>query len=61
MKVKNLQNWFDRKEKTTRKIEDEPYVISKERFDEVNATKFGLLVEEIAEAKVKEEAPKKKK
>ena len=61
MKVKNIQNWYDKKESVTRKTKDEAYVISKERFDEVNATKFGLLVEEIAEAKVKEEAPKKKK
>lgn len=59
MKVKNLQNWFDKKEKVTRKIQDEPYVISKERFDEVNNTKFGVLVEEVLEEK--KEAPKKKK
>ena len=59
MKVKNTQIWFDQKDKVSRKPKDEPYVMSKERFKEVNGTRFGVLVEEIIE--VKKETPKKKK
>ena len=59
MKVKNTQIWFDQKDKVSREPKDEPYVMSKERFEEVNGTRFGVLVEEIIE--VKKETPKKKK
>ena len=59
MKVKNIQNWYDKKESVTRKTKDEAYVISKERFDEVNSVGLGELVEEVLEEK--KEPPKKKK
>ena len=59
MKVKNTQIWFDQVEKKRRTPKEKPYTISKERFDEVNGTKFGVLVEEIVEEK--KETPKKKK
>ena len=59
MKVKNTKVWFDQVEKKRRTPKEEPYTISKERFDEVNGTKFGVLVEEVVEEK--KETPKKKK
>ena len=59
MKVKNIKVWFDQVEKKRRTPREEPYTISKERFDEVNGTKFGVLVEEVVEEK--KEPPKKKK
>ena len=59
MKVKNIKVWFDQVEKKRRTPKEEPYTISKERFDEVNGTKFGVLVEEVVEEK--KETPKKKK
>lgn len=59
MKVKNKQVWFDRQEGKRRTPKDDVYTISKERFDEVNATPFGVLVEEVLEEK--KETPKKKK
>ena len=49
MKVKNKQVWFDRQEGKRRTPKDDVYTISKERFDEVNATPFGVLVEEVVE------------
>ena len=59
MKVKNTKVWFDQVEKKRRTPKEEPYTISKERFDEVNGTSFGVLVEEVLEEK--KEPPKKKK
>ena len=59
MKVKNTKVWFDQVEKKRRTPKDDVYTISKERFDEVNGTSFGVLVEEVIEEK--KEPPKKKK
>ena len=58
MKVKNIKVWFDRKEKIKRQPKDEAFDVTKERFEEINGTRFGALVEEVVE--VKKEAPKKK-
>lgn len=57
MKVKNLKVWYDRKEKVKRQPKDDEFVVSQERFEEINGTNFGQLVEEVEE--VKKEEPKK--
>lgn len=46
MKAKTLKKFKDRKEGTVRKIGDQ-FEITKERFQEINGTKHGVLVEEI--------------
>lgn len=50
MKVKAITNFTDLKENVERKENDE-FVVSKERFKEINSTKHGKLVEEVKEEK----------
>lgn len=52
MKVKTLVRFKDIKEKVTR-VKDEEFVVTKERFKEINSTKHGELVEEVKEIKRK--------
>lgn len=61
MKVKNLRDWYDKKEKMQRKPKDDVFVVSQERFNEINNTSFGVLVEEVPEEKKDEpkKSPKK--
>lgn len=56
MKAKALKPFIDGKEGVTRKPGD-TFTLSKERYEEINSTKFGVLVAEVAEAKMQ---PKKK-
>ena len=51
MKAKTIVSSFrDKKEKVTRKLNEE-FIVSKERFKEINSTKYGKLVEEVKEKK----------
>ena len=56
MKVKVIKPFIDKKEGVTRQTGD-TFVLSKERFEEINSTKFGVLVKAVAEETAK---PKKK-
>ena len=56
MKARALKPFIDKKEGVTRKTGD-TFVLSKERYEEINSTKFGVLVEAVAEETAK---PKKK-
>lgn len=51
MKVKALRTFNDVKGKTIRK-KDEIFEVTKKRFEEINSTKYGILVEEVKEKKV---------
>lgn len=57
MKVKTVKPFLDREAKCDRAIGDE-FECSKARFDAINAAGFGVLVEQIEEAKPKA-APKR--
>ncbi len=46
MKVKAVKDFKDLKERKNRKIGDE-FIVNKDRFVEINSTKYGKLVEEI--------------
>ena len=52
MKVKTIVKFRDLKEKKLRKIGEE-FEVTKKRFEEINSTKYGKLVEEIKEEKKK--------
>lgn len=52
MKAKTLKKFKDRKEGIVRKV-GETFEVSKERFEEINATKNGKLVVEVKETKKK--------
>ena len=52
MKVKALKNFKDRKADVVRNV-GETFEVSKERFEEINATKNGKLVDEVKETKKK--------
>ena len=56
MKVKVIKPFIDKKEGVTRKTGD-TFTVSKERYEEINSTKFGVLVKAVAEETAK---PKKK-
>lgn len=56
MKAKVLKPFVDKKEGVTRKPGD-TFTVSKERYEEINSTKFGVLVKAVAEETAK---PKKK-
>lgn len=56
MKAKVLKPFIDKKEGVTRNVGD-TFTLSKERFEEINSTKFGVLVKAVAEEAAK---PKKK-
>ena len=53
MKVKTIKKFRDLKEKKVRE-KGEIFEVNKKRFEEINSTSFGVLVEEI------KEEPKKK-
>lgn len=48
MKAKVLKPFKDKKEGVTRNLGD-TLTLSKERFDEINSTNFGILVAEVTE------------
>lgn len=50
MKVKTLVEFKDLKDKKLRKV-GEKFEVNKKRFEEINSTKFGKLVEEVKEEK----------
>lgn len=52
MKVKTIVKFKDLKEKKLREVGEE-FEVSKERFKEINSTKYGKLVEEVKEEKKK--------
>lgn len=52
MKVKAVKKFRDLKEKKVRQ-EGEIFEVTKKRFEEINSTSFGVLVEEIKEEKKK--------
>lgn len=56
MKAKVIKPFIDKKEGVTRKLGD-TFTVSKERYEEINSTKFGILVKAVAEETAK---PKKK-
>lgn len=56
MKVKTIKSFRDKKECVTRKMGD-AFTVSKERCEEINSTKFGVLVVVVAEDATK---PKKR-
>lgn len=58
MKVKTIKQFYDRKEKTHREVNDE-FVVSKERADELQRSAFGQLVEEVPEEEPKQSTKKK--
>lgn len=54
MTVKAIKSFFDKQDGVTRNLGD-TFAVSSERYKELNSTKFGVLVEAVAEAtKVKE-------
>ena len=56
MKAKVVKPFIDKKEGVTRNVGD-TFTLSKERYEEINSTKFGELVKAVAEETAK---PKKK-
>lgn len=60
MKVKVLKQFRDKKEEADRKVGDE-FIVSKERFEEINSTWAGKLVEEIKEENLKKDVKEDKK
>lgn len=57
MKVKALKNFTDLKENEKRKKDDE-FIVSQDRFKEINSGKYGKLVSEVRENKPKKETEK---
>ncbi len=61
MKALVIKPFIDKKEGVTRNQGD-TFILSKERLKEINSTKFGELVEEVAEVATEEAAkPKARK
>jgi hypothetical protein len=59
MKAKVIKPFVDKKEGVTRKPGD-TFALSKERYEEINSTKFGVLVKAVAEEVAKPKKPTKK-
>lgn len=57
MKVKAVKKFRDLKEKKVRQ-KGEIFEVTKKRFEEINSTSFGVLVEEVKEAKSPPPKPK---
>lgn len=57
MLVKTRRRFKDLEEKTIRK-KDEEFEVTKKRFEEINSTSFGILVEKVKESNNTEEFPK---
>lgn len=60
MKAKVLKPFIDKKEGVTRNVGD-TFSLSKERFDEINSTKFGKLVKAVTEETARPKKPTKKR
>lgn len=60
MKAKVLKPFVDKVEGVTRKIGD-AFTVSEERLKEINSTRFGVLVEAVAEETVKPKTSRKPK
>lgn len=58
MRAKVLKPFIDKKDGVIRNLGD-TIVLSKERYEEINSTKFGALVEAVAEEVAKPKKPKK--
>lgn len=58
MKARVLKPFVDKKEGVTRNMGD-TFTMSKERYEEINSTKFGVLVEAVAEEAAKPKKPAK--
>ena len=59
MQVKAIKPFIDKEEGVTRKPGD-TFTLSKERYKEINSTKFGALVKAVAEETAKRKKPAKK-
>ncbi len=59
MKARVLKPFIDKKEGVTRKPGD-TFTLSKERYEEINSTKFGVLVDAVAEETAKRKKSAKK-
>lgn len=59
MKARVLKPFIDKKDGVARKSGD-TITLSKERYEEINSTKFGVLVEAVAEEAAKPKKPAKK-
>lgn len=60
MKARVLKPFIDSKEGVTRNRGD-TFVLSKERYEEINSTKFGALVKAVTEETAKPKARRKSK
>lgn len=60
MKVKTIKPFRDKKEGVTRKPGD-TFIVPEERYNEINSTQFGTLVEAVAEEAATLESRKKPK
>lgn len=58
MKAKTIKPFVDKKEGVARNQGD-TFTLSKERYKEINSTKFGVLVEAVAEETAKPQVRKK--
>jgi hypothetical protein len=59
MKVKTVKSFFDKNEGITRNMGD-TFTVSEERYQELISTRFGVLVEKVAEAAKSEKTAKSK-
>jgi hypothetical protein len=60
MQVKVIKPFIDKKEGVTRNVGD-AFTLSKERYDEINSTQFGLLVEAVTKEADKPKTRRKPK
>lgn len=58
MKARVLKPFDDKKEGVVR-VPGDTFALSKERYEEINSTKFGALVEAVAEETAKPKRPAK--
>jgi len=58
MKAKVLKPFIDKKEGVVRSVGD-TFILSKERYKEINSTKFGELVEAVVQETSKSKRPTK--
>ncbi len=58
MKARVLKPFIDKKEGVVRSVGD-TFILSKERYKEINSTKFGRLVEAVAQETSKSKRPTK--
>ena len=53
MKVKAVRKFIDLKENKTRKI-GEIFEVTDKRYEEINSTSYGILIEEVKEKEMKD-------